>query len=935
MATKDLNLYRLGVVLDVKGAQGLSTLKSADRELKAVDQDSRRAERSIGLVGGALNRLKSGFKGMFGGGGSGGFLPGLSHISNVIQGLPQIGQLAGALVSPLTEASEAGVKFNAFLETTQIGLKKTLFGGDREKARAYLKELRDFAGATPFRTEPLIKTAQYASVVTFQAQEIKGLLTDVGDTVAATGEVSEESVQSIVRAFGKIRGEGRVTAESMEMLTDAGVNGWEMLAHAIGKSVAETRKLSETGKLNGPAAVAAMRAEMRARYGGMMKELEATLTGRLSAGEDALQAASAKATEGLAQGISDSLGEGLKRADLVDTLAGHINTAITPVAGMVSASARGLLGGGITSGLAEGIDATKGVVMDAVKEMGFGSLRTLMEVLGINSPSRAFMTLGEFAGQGFALGLREALKKLAEENGGDLRAYLGKLAQDPRFKAWFETIRQVEGGAPRRVVGGATAPNSPRHPGSFGMGMKGPKGWSTAAGNWQITQSNWKALAPLLGLTDFRDVDQQMLAALALFAAEGGDKALLEGNFRGALKASSPWAATPLSHLPGRKPLSPDQFLSRYRDVLGGGKAKAVPVMVVGVEGGAGPEGEEFEKREQYSAEFGGMVNVARSREEWDAIDGERARILKSVKAATAMAEQANQGVPMKELFFKDLPLLQGQTSLAALAMTALERGQRDLERGTKELDLAFGHAAKSVIGSAKKMDSVMGAFGQVAGMMPGGQQVGKKRGFFSKMLGFAAPFLSFIPGVGPILSTLAGMGSSALAGDWGGVVAGAAQGFSTGGVFRRSGGLPTGSGASGSLSSAAMNNLGAGSTAADPLMSMFPRRALGGPVKGGRAYIVGEHRAEVFEPEEDGYVHPSMGAYNRSRGGGTSLGNVRAGSIGAMIQRLIDRIESVPPEHVLSVGAKRNPGAVTEAFMSHGSRDPRVVEWMNRRVAA
>jgi TP901 family phage tail tape measure protein len=42
------------------------------------------------------------------------------------------------------------------------------------------------------------------------------------------------------------------------------------------------------------------------------------------------------------------------------------------------------------------------------------------------------------------------------------------------------------------------------------------------------------------------------------------------------------------------------------------------------------------------------------------------------------------------------------------------------------------------------------------------------------------------------------------------------------------------------------------------------PGRAFGGPVEAGQSYIVGERRPEVFVPEVDGRIVPSLGEYNR-----------------------------------------------------------------------
>ena len=49
--------------------------------------------------------------------------------------------------------------------------------------------------------------------------------------------------------------------------------------------------------------------------------------------------------------------------------------------------------------------------------------------------------------------------------------------------------------------------------------------------------------------------------------------------------------------------------------------------------------------------------------------------------------------------------------------------------------------------------------------------------------------------------------------------------------------------------------------------------RAAGGPVKAGHAYVVGEHRAEVFVPDRDGTIVPSVDQYSATGGGGRSGG--------------------------------------------------------------
>jgi hypothetical protein len=222
---------------------------------------------------------------------------------------------------------------------------------------------------------------------------------------------------------------------------------------------------------------------------------------------------------------------------------------------------------------------------------------------------------------------------------------------------------------------------------------------------------------------------------------------------------------------------------------------------------------------------------------------------------------------------------------------------------------------------AADTLTSIAGALGQVAGMLPSGGQVGRKRGFFSKLLGIAAPFLSFIPGVGPILSQVAGIASNALAGNWSGVVSGISGGLQPGGVFRS-----RGSSSGATLGDTSMSD-------SNPRSFDFGgHRATGGPVRRGRAYVLNELRPEPIVFGDDAYVHPSVEHYMNSRGGGAVGGDAR---LATAIEMLHAKIAAMSPGDVVGRASQSHPHIFTNTFITHAARDLRVVEWMNRRLAA
>lgn len=288
------------------------------------------------------------------------------------------------------------------------------------------------------------------------------------------------------------------------------------------------------------------------------------------------------------------------------------------------------LGLNIANGLADGMKKGTAAVGGAARDLAQSGIDAAKDTLGIQSPSKVFYELGVQSAIGYGLGFQDEIKrqgvkiltregdtfrKIAERlavpleqimqrfpkdspdrtldaglelfvpnridrgvlrgsrNKSISRDFLEQASRDPRVQAMLETLRIAEGGQPNVVVGGGRFDlKNPAHPGSYGMGMMGPKGWSTAAGNWQITQTNWKKLALQLGLNNFGDVHQQMIAALALYQQSGGLSALLSGDMQGAFKGTQPWAASPFSSLPGGKRKDFTELFNKQLVVLASGQ---------------------------------------------------------------------------------------------------------------------------------------------------------------------------------------------------------------------------------------------------------------------------------------------------------------------------------------------------------------------------
>jgi len=247
----------------------------------------------------------------------------------------------------------------------------------------------------------------------------------------------------VLLALGQMKTKGKVSAEEMNQIAERGIPAWELLSKAIGKSVAETMKLAQLGRLRGGAAVDAIAAMMQQRYGGQMDRLSGTLTGRLSNLEDIRDRAEGLATQGLTQDLSNMLGTALEHGDLATRLANSVNRMVTPVSALLRASFNTLVGGGITEGLTEGIAAGQTLVKSTMLNMAQDSILTpFTSFFGIHSPSTLMYQHGLNITQGLANGIHDGFMQVQ-----------GRMtqAQKKSFQALQELMRREPDFMPKLI----------------------------------------------------------------------------------------------------------------------------------------------------------------------------------------------------------------------------------------------------------------------------------------------------------------------------------------------------------------------------------------------------------------------------------------------------------------------------------------------------
>jgi len=199
---------------------------------------------------------------------------------------------------------KAAIDFNSMLQTAQIGFATML--GSAEKAQKFLEDMADFAVKTPFEYPELLEASKRMLAYGFAAEEVLPTLRAVGDASAALGSGSV-GIDRITLALGQIRAKGKLSAEEMRQLTEAGIPAWHMLAEAMGTTVPALQDMVSKGLIPGYKAVEMLTAGMTKRFGGMMASMENTWQGVTSSIKDIWRMTFGTLTQTLFGGLNNML----------------------------------------------------------------------------------------------------------------------------------------------------------------------------------------------------------------------------------------------------------------------------------------------------------------------------------------------------------------------------------------------------------------------------------------------------------------------------------------------------------------------------------------------------------------------------------------------------------------------------------------------------
>lgn len=195
-----------------------------------------------------------------------------------------VGAIVGVGVA-LGALGLASVKAAGQMEQTRIAFTTLLKDGD--KAKSFLSELEKFAASTPFELPGVLDASKRLLAFGFSAEQVIPILTAVGDSAAALG-IGEEGIQRLTLAIGQMQAKGKVSAEEMLQLAEAGVPAWEMLANKIGTDIPTAMDKASKGQISAAEGIQAVISGMNSKFGGMMEQQAQTVNGIMSNIQDSV-----------------------------------------------------------------------------------------------------------------------------------------------------------------------------------------------------------------------------------------------------------------------------------------------------------------------------------------------------------------------------------------------------------------------------------------------------------------------------------------------------------------------------------------------------------------------------------------------------------------------------------------------------------------------
>ena len=209
---------------------------------------------------------------------------GLSGVQGAIAG---IGSRLKSLLNPISAVTAglgaigAGVGVGSMIklaaETETLAVSFEVLLGSAEAAKKMMEDISRFAAKTPYEQQELGAVAKQLLAFGVSQEQMIPTMQRLGDVASLTGS----RLDDVARIYGKVRGQGKLTGETIEMFTDRGIALLPELAKQFGVSEAAIREMASKGQVSFQAVDNAISSltNKGGLYAGGMERLAGTMGG--------------------------------------------------------------------------------------------------------------------------------------------------------------------------------------------------------------------------------------------------------------------------------------------------------------------------------------------------------------------------------------------------------------------------------------------------------------------------------------------------------------------------------------------------------------------------------------------------------------------------------------------------------------------------------
>lgn len=186
----------------------------------------------------------------------------------------------------------------------------TMFGGDEERAKRYLDQIREMANTTPFLYDDLTGMSKVLKSYgyTDEAGDLNLIdtMTAVGDTGAALGMTTSD-MNMVATAIGRMNSSGKTTLEYLNPLLERGIPVMDYLSEGFGIAKDKIYDAVSKGLVPGEEAALCIKEYMQDAFGGSMEKMSQTYPGLIST----LQGMNEEMQNAMGEGYNDERKKGI------------------------------------------------------------------------------------------------------------------------------------------------------------------------------------------------------------------------------------------------------------------------------------------------------------------------------------------------------------------------------------------------------------------------------------------------------------------------------------------------------------------------------------------------------------------------------------------------------------------------------------------------